>query len=458
MTARLHTPAPQSTVATRLAVTGGEPIVPRGYTLRSVWPRISEDVISRVLAQLRSGLLTEMAALRTVREFESEMAAYHRVRYALATNSGTAALHCALAGVGVEPGDEVVVPALSFIASVAAVIHQQGIPVFADVDPLTYNVTANSIQAALTERTKAVLVVHLHGLPADLDAIRAVTEPRGIPIIEDFAQAVGATYHGRPVGSIGAAGAASLMAGKNLPAGGEGGIVITGDRELRNRAVQLKCFGEAVAVDDDYTLVHETMGWNYRISLLAAVMASQQLFQLDELNTLRREGAAVLDRTLAGLPGFSPPEAIPDVEHVYHMYRFRFDPEAAGLSIDRDQAREALKQVFAAEGVPLVEFQNVPLPGHALMQRRVGYGRGCPWTCHGRGDLHYDIHDYPGALDAIRGSLVVGAPTQAAVANPEAVARYVECFEKVAANLRSFELFAAELDARAPWDNPARLF
>jgi dTDP-4-amino-4,6-dideoxygalactose transaminase len=458
MTTSLASSAAHTGATSRLAIDGGEPIVPRGYVMRSVWPRVTEGVVGRVMQQLRAGLLTEMSALRTVREFESEMAAYHQTRYALATNSGTSAVHCALAGAGVEPGDEVVVPALSFIASVAAVIHQQGIPVFADVDPLTYNVTAETVEAALTDQTKAVLVVHLHGLPADLDAIRQVTEPRGIPIIEDFAQAVGATYNGRPVGGIGLAGAASLMAGKNLAAGGEGGILVTGDRELRNRAARLKTFGESVGVDDSYELIHDTIGYNYRISLLAAVMASQQLFSLDELNAKRREGAAVLDRALAGLPGFDPPVVPPGVEHVYHMYRFRFDPAAADLSIDADQAREGLKQTFAAEGLPLVEFQNMPLPGHALLQRRVGYGRGCPWTCHGRGELGYDIHDYPGSLEAIRGSLVIGMPMQATVANPEAVARYAECFEKVAANLRAFERFAADLEPGAPWDGPPRLF
>jgi dTDP-4-amino-4,6-dideoxygalactose transaminase len=442
----------------RLAVDGGEPIVPRGYVMRSVWPRVSNEVVERMMRQLRRGLLTEMSAVGLVREFEAEMAGFHGVRHALATNSGTAAVHCALAGVGVQPGDEVVVPALSFIASASAVLHHQGIPIFADVDPLTYNMTAETVAAALSERTRAVLVVHLHGLPADLDAIRAVTEPRGIPIVEDFAQAVGATYRGRRVGGIGAAGAASLMAGKNLAAGGEGGIVVTGDREVRNRAAALKCFGESVDVDDTYSVIHDTMGWNYRISLLSAAMASQQLFSLDELNDARRRGAAALDETLTGLPGFSPPVASPDVRHVYHMYRFRFDPAAAGLDITIDQAREGLKQAFAAEGLPLVEFQNQPLPGHALLQRRVGYGRGCPWTCQGRDDVRYDIQDHPGALAAIRSSLVVGMPAQATVANPLAVDCYRECFEKVAANLRAFERFAGELEAGPPWERSARLF
>jgi hypothetical protein len=140
------------------------------------------------------------------------------------------------------------------------------------------------------------------------------------------------------------------------------------------------------------------------------------------------------------------------------MYRFRFDPDRANLSITPDQAREALKQVFAAEGLPVVEFQNAPLASHALLQRKVGFGNGCPWTCHGRGDMIYRAEDYPGALDAIRCSLVIGMPAQATVANPEAVDAYLRAFDKLEHNLRAFERFAQALPSAPPWRQPARLF
>jgi hypothetical protein len=140
------------------------------------------------------------------------------------------------------------------------------------------------------------------------------------------------------------------------------------------------------------------------------------------------------------------------------MYRFGIDPAAAGLAISLDQAREGLRQVFWAEGLPLVEFQNTPLPGHALLQRRVGYGHGCPWSCQGRpGDVQ-PIEDYPGALEAIRGSLVIGFPARAVLANAEVTDQYVRCFDKVRQNLRSFERFAAALPAKPPWAEPARVF
>jgi len=442
----------------RLAVDGGDPVVPAGYLMMSRWPRLDRDDIDAVLRQLESGLYTEMSSVARVQEFESEMAIFAGARYALAVNSGTAALHCALAGLGVEPGDEVVVPALAYIACAAAVLHHQAIPVFADVDALTYNLTAETVAAAITPRTRAVIVVHLHGLPADLVAIKDVCDRHGILVVEDFSQAVGATYRGRPVGGWGAVGAASLMSGKNLPSLGEAGILVSNSREIRNRAATLKAFGQEIMPDGSHRLIDATMGWNYRINLLAAVMVSRQLFHLQTYTNLRRQSAERLNDALARIPGFQAPASPPESEHCYHMYRFRFDPQTCGLSISIDQGHEALKQVFWAEGMPLVEFQNQPLPGHDLLRGKVGYGRGCPWRCHGLEGLAYRIEDFPGALDAIRSSLVIGFPAQAVLANPEVVDAYLAVFSKIERNLRVFERFAQDLPSSPPWTAPARMF
>lgn len=442
----------------KLAVDGGEPIVPGGYVMHSRWPRFQPEDLEGLTNILRAGLLTEMSGRKLVHQFEVEMSMCLGTRYALTTNSGTAALHCALAGLEVESGDEVVVPALSYIACAAAVVHHHAIPVFADADPETFNVSPEAVEAAITPRTKAIMAVHLHGLPADMDALMEIGQRRGVAVLEDFSQAFGASYGGRPVGSIGQIGAASLMAGKNLPAAGEGGVVVTNDREARNRAATLKCFGETVEPDGSYKMLHETLGYNYRISILSLAFASQQLFRVDEFNDARIASAAKLDAALNEVPGFIPPRVPDGSRHVYHMYRFRFDPLLAGLNVATDQAREALKKVFWAEGLPLVEFQNVPLPGHALMQRKVGYGHGCPWSCSGRDDIEYRVEDYPAALDIIRHSLIVGYPAQAALANPELIDNYVRCFRKVGENLGAFGRFAAGLPSNPPWAEPARIF
>jgi dTDP-4-amino-4,6-dideoxygalactose transaminase len=450
-------PVVTTSTTSALAVDGGEPIIRRGYVARSRWPHVEDDDIERVVSYLRSGFFTEMSGRDPLHEFESEIASVVGARYAMATNSGTAALHCALAGVGVEAGDEVVLPALTFVACAAAVLHQNAIPIFADVDPFTYNVTPETVEAAITERTRAVMVVHLHGLPADMTPLRALTERRGVALVEDFSQAFGATYRGRNVGGLGTVGAASLMAGKNLPSAGEAGVLVTDDREVRNRAAALKCFGERIDADGQYSLIHETAGWNYRASLLTLAMASQQLFRLDEYCELRRAMARRLDSVIAQVPGLAPPHVPDDREHAYHMYRFRIEPEQAGVPLTADQMREGLRSAFAAEGLPLVEFQNQPLPGHALVQGRAGRGRPC--SCQGPGDVRYRIEDHPGALDAIRHSLVVGMPAQAPLCNADLVEHYVHGFEKIRANMPAFVRYAARLPLEAPpWREPARLF
>lgn len=442
----------------RLAIDGGEPVVPQGYLMMSRWPRLTRDDVSAMVRQIEAGLFTEMSSPPQVHGFEADMALLCGARYALAVNSGTAALHCALAAVGVQPGDEVIVPALAYIACAAAVLHHQAIPVFADVDPFTYNVTRATVARELTPATRAVIAVHLHGLPAPMDELGELCREHGVALIEDFSQALGATYRGRPVGGLSDVGAASLMAGKNLPSAGEAGVLVTHDRILRNRAAQLKTFGEEIDEAGSYRRLNATMGWNYRINLLSAIMASRQMYRLDEFTAQRRASARRLDTALGQIRGFSGPLVPSGHEHSYHMYRFRFDPEAAGLSVSIDQAHAALIQVFLAEGLPVVEFQNQPLAGHDLLQRRVGYGRGCPWACHGRDAMRYHIEDYPGALSAIRESLVIGYPSQATLANPEVIDRYLDVFSKLAAHLRVFERFASELPDTPPWDTPARMF
>jgi dTDP-4-amino-4,6-dideoxygalactose transaminase len=452
------TEVPVAALDGRLAADGGTPVVPNGRLMHSRWPHFDEGDIDGIVAIVRRGLLTEMSARDLMHAFEADMAMYVGTRYAMTTNSGTAALHAALAAVGVEAGDEVIVPALSYIACAASVVHNHAIPILVDVDPFTYNVTPALIESCITSRTRAVMVVHLHGLPADVDALRAVTDRHGIALIEDFSQAVGARYHGRPVGGLAAVGAASLMAGKNLPSGGEGGILVTNDRALRNRAARLKCFGEEIDVGGQHQLLHETFGYNYRMTGLSIAIASQQLFRLDAFNDARIKAAARLNEAFGNLPGFHGPSVPNGHRHVYHMYRFRFDPSEAGLRITTDQMREALKKVFWAEGLPVVEFQNAPLARHALLQRRIGYGGGCPWSCHGRDDLRYHIEDSPGALQAIRDSLVIGYPAQAPLTNATVVDAYIQCVKKIGSNLHAIERIGRDLPSSPPWMQPPRLF
>src|SRR5207302_10310399 len=177
-----------------------------------------------------------------MRGLEAEFAAAIGARFCLATNSGTSALHIALAAAGIVAGDEVIIPALSFIATAQAVLHQGATPVFADVDPVTYNLDPADAARRVTQRTRAIVPVHLHGLPADVDAITTLAQRAGLTVIEDAAQAHGALYHGRPVGTLGTMAAYSLNSTKNLPAG-EGGLFVTSSETLHARAARVRFDG-----------------------------------------------------------------------------------------------------------------------------------------------------------------------------------------------------------------------
>lgn len=209
------------------------------------WPVITEEEHAAVRGVLDGGLFTSNDAGRgEVSALQRDWAAYTGTRYCAAVSNGTAALELALAALDLEPGSEVLVPALTFIGTAIPVVQRLLVPVFVDVDPVTFTMDPQAAAAAVTERTRAIIVVHLHGLPADMTALRALADSRGLKLIEDAAQAQGAEYQGRRAGSIGDVNATSLNVVKNLPTCGEGGLITTDDEELYERIVLRRQFGE----------------------------------------------------------------------------------------------------------------------------------------------------------------------------------------------------------------------
>lgn len=437
----------------QLAIKGGRPVVAPGE-ITEQWPQVSEEDIAAVTATLRSGKLTWVNN-ETVATLERAWADYVGSRYCIAFNSGTSALHGAVAAAGVEPGDEVVVPALTFLASAAAVVHHQGLPVFVDVDPRTFNLDPARLAERITERTRAVMVVHLSGLPAAMDEILAITQPRGIKVIEDLSQAAGALYKGRKVGSIGDVGACSIMAGKNLPTAGEGGLLTTDQAELRNRADQLKMFGDRVSASGEREFNVFTLGWNYRFSSILASFTLSQLTRLDEFSSRVQEGARYLAQGMAEIPGLLPPLVPEGSTHVYHHFRFRIDPEAAGIDLPVGRLRKALQDFMAAEGVPLKPYQNRPVAGQWLFQEQ----RGCPFDCgHASRKVRYDIHDYPQTLDVIRSTLLVGNRLcMASFFERRNLDLYLEAFHKVFRHRDELVSYGRALAYREPWEEDLRV-
>ncbi|MDA2916144.1 DegT/DnrJ/EryC1/StrS family aminotransferase [Nitrospinae bacterium AH_259_B05_G02_I21] len=362
-----------------LALLGGEPVRREPFPS---WPIIGEAEINAVVAVLRRAQISSFSTHaegflggQEVRAFEEAFAAYHGVAYAVAVNSGTAALHCALAAAGVGPGDEVIVPPYTFTATATSVLHHNAVPIFADVEARAFCLDPEAVKRALTPRTKAIMPVHLLGHPAEMDELLALAANHNLVVIEDCAQAPGARYKDRLVGTIGAAGAFSFQQTKNIVSG-EGGMVITNDGELAERARLIRNHGESVVVGKSRSYVANIVGWNYRMTEMEAALGREQLKHLDEWNAARRRLSRYLSTHLQELEGLTVPYESPGVEHVYHGYGITVDQVA--VEVDKDVIIRALQ----AEGIPVSGGYPHPLYKNPLFQTKLAYGAsGCPFTC-----------------------------------------------------------------------------
>ncbi|WP_299538441.1 DegT/DnrJ/EryC1/StrS aminotransferase family protein [uncultured Streptomyces sp.] len=437
-------------VDSRLAMLGGPRSVPRGRRIPA-WPRVTPDDEAAVLRSLRSGAFTAAAAGETeIPALEAEWARYVGTGYALAVSNGTAALSLALAAAGVQPGDEVVVPALSFVASGIAPLHIGATPVFADIDPETFNVDAASVAAALTSRTRAVVVVHLHGLPADMDEILALTEPLGIPVVEDAAQAHGALYRGARVGSLGLVNSFSLNVSKNLATCGEGGLVNTDDPDVHRRALALRQFGEVIESGKPRLYVSHALGWNHKPSSLQCAFTRSQLSRFPDDAATRDTNVREFLSRLRDLPGLLVPSVPDDRTHAWHILRFRLDPEAFGLpAAMTGPLRAAVIRALRAEGVPAAMYQHLPLPAQPVFRRpldTVGYPPGALRAVQG-----WSPHDTPATCRVIEGSFVI----QKAHLHPDAAPLldlYAQAVRKVWAERDVLVGYARDLPYQTPWE------
>ena len=336
------------------------------------WPIVTHEDRAAVARVLDRGVLSGAGAPE-MRGLEAEFAAAIGARFCLATNSGTSALHIALAAAGIGAGDEVIVPALSFIATAQAVLHQGATPVFADIDPVTYNLDWADAARRVTPRTRAIVPVHLHGLPADMDAINTLAQRAGLTVIEDAAQAHGALYKGRAVGTLGTMAAFSLNSTKNLPAG-EGGLFVTSSEDLYARAARIRFDGleppskwdPSHPLDDEAETQATLRGWMYLPGELTAALARSQLQRLADTTARSQWNAGRLSHRLARLAGVEPPVVPSDRTHVFHKYRVRLDPERAGVGPSPIALRDRVLEALRAEGVEAVLWQTAPLPAHPL--------------------------------------------------------------------------------------------
>lgn len=266
-----------------------------------------------------------------VAHFEEEFAAYCGVRHAIGVNSGTDAITLTLKALGLGPGDEVITAANTFVATVEAIVHAGCKPVLVDVLPDTYNMNPHKLEEKITPRTRAIIPVHLYGQPADLEAIMQIARRYNLFVIEDAAQAHGAQYQGRRVGSIGDAACFSFYPSKNLGAYGDAGAVVTNDEALALKIRQLRDHGSVRKYH------HEVVGYNSRLDALQAVVLSVKLKHLDTWNAMRQRNAHLYGELLSKIPDVVAPHTLQDAQHVYHLYVIRLERG------DRNRLQEYLK-------------------------------------------------------------------------------------------------------------------
>lgn len=280
-----------------------------------------------------------------VRAFEEEVAAYHGVKHAIGVNSGTDALYISLRALGIGPRDEVITTPFTFFATAEAVSLVGGTPVFVDIDPVTYNIDPNLIEAAITPRTKAIMPVHLYGQGADMDPIMALAEKHSLKIVEDVAQAMGGRYKGRLLGTIGDAGAFSFFPTKTLGGFGDGGMITTNDDKVAEMARMLRTHGSK------RKYYNEVIGYNSRLDELQAAILRIKLRDLDKANEQRRAAGARYRELLDDVAGIELPIESPDAYHVYHQYTIRV----------KDRSRDELQEALASEGVSTMVYYPVPV-------------------------------------------------------------------------------------------------
>jgi len=334
---------------------------------------------------------------RKVKEFEERFADYIGVENAAAVNSGTAALHVALAVMGIGPGDEVIVPSLTFFSTISSVLHQNAIPVFADIDSDTFCLSPEEIKKSITARTKAIIPVHLYGNSADMDEIMKIANERNLFVVEDCAQAHGTEYKGKKVGSIGHMGVFSFFATKHMTTG-EGGMITSNNEEWVRKSRVIRSHG-LINRDD-----HIYLGYNYRMNEIAAAMGLVQLNKLDYLNEQRIKNSLFLLKELGrkNSKWFRIPKLSEDIKHTFFWCPLVVNTENGFATRD---VVEKLKE----KGIEVRQRYQEPLYKQEVVQELSPYPSGCPFTCQPESNIPDYKSLYLPNIEALAGN-IIGLP------------------------------------------------
>jgi len=333
---------------TKLALNGGEPVRKEPFPPH---PIIGEEEKKAVIEVLESGKLSSFTATgatflggKKVKEFEKLVADYHNIKYAVSFNSATAALHAAVIACDVNPGEEMITTPYTFTSSATCALMNNAVPIFVDIKEESYNLDPKEIEKNISPLTKAINVVHLFGQPAEMNEIMNIAKKHNLKVIEDCAQAPGAIYKNKIVGTIGDCGILSFTENKNITCG-EGGMLITDNEEIAEIARLIRNHGEAVIEGQKRSYNPTILGWNYRLTEVDAAIGIEQFKKLDKLNDHRIKLSNYLKDKLKNIEGLEPQEVLEDTKHVYYVLAFNYDEDKIGIN------RDLFVKALNAEGI-----------------------------------------------------------------------------------------------------------
>ena len=342
----------------QLAINGGPKTLDKVFD----WPIFDETDVNAITEIAKSGAWGNPDCAGVVEQIENDFAVYCGSKYALSCVNGSVALRLALIACGVKPGDEVIVPPYTFIATASIVLEANCVPVFVDIEPETYNMDPKEVEKAITYKTKVIIPVHFAGQSCDMDALQEIASKHNLRIIEDAAHAHGGEYKGKKLGSIGDAGCFSFQSSKNLTSG-EGGMIVTDDEELYDMMNSLRNVGR---IKGGQWYEHHNLGCNYRLTQLQAALLTTQLSRLEEQTQRRNENGLYLNSLLEKIDGISPlTRGHGETLHTYHIYIFKYDKASFNNLSKKDFA-----DMLAAEGVPSFMGYPEPLYKQPLFQER----------------------------------------------------------------------------------------
>ena len=425
----------------KLAIFGGKPVRKKAYPERKTMGQSEHRAVKRVLdSDVLSGFLGAAGSLfnggKEVRGFENAWASKFGFKYAISVNSASTALMTAVGAIGIEPGDEIIVSPYSMSVSATAALFYGGIPIFADLDPNSFCLDPRSIESRITERTKAIIVVHLFGHPANMDAIMDIAKLRGLIVIEDAAQAPGVLYKDRYVGGIGDIGCFSLNYHKHIHTG-EGGLIVTNSDKLALRAQLIRNHGEnayeAYGVED----LTNVIGTNYRLTELQAAIGTEQLKKLDDILLKRQELASYFISRLESIKGLTLQKIPAHHTHAYYMFPIRYNEEVFGVG--RTQFLKAvsaeLPKPTSWETTPLAEGYVKPLYLNRIYQNKIALGsKGFPFNYNAGVKYNYSKGICP-VVERLYEKELLYSPLVREPLTISDIKNFADAFEKVVDNI-----------------------